>query len=77
MSKPEQRNSQTQAVERSWGFPAPLSGAMAKSTQEPSSDGVKMGVKQREQESVSKSSNEEQFFAVLPFNEPGALKSEF
>ena len=77
MRKPEQRNSQTQAVERSWGIPAPLSSAVAKSTQQPSSEGVELGIEQREQESISQSSNQEQFFAELPFDKPGAFKSEF
>ena len=77
MRKPEQGNSKAKAVERSWSIPAPLSSAMAKSTQKPSSESIKLGVEQREQESISQGSQKEQFFAMLPFEQPGALEGQF
>jgi hypothetical protein len=53
MAQPKEVKSQTKSIERSWSYPAPLSGTMAKSAQQPIAESLKVGGKQGEQESIS------------------------
>jgi len=73
MKKPEQRNSETQLVERSWSIPAPLSIAATKGAQQPGTQVVKPAVKQREQENLREQSGA--FFRCCQWTSLGLSKA--